>query len=202
MEVDLRLNADFEAAGETTFACTLGKKTEFRFTWMGVVLSAHDMILGKRESKQITARFDAPGGQDTQRFWESDDPTVCGVDQDGYLKAGNGFGDTVVRVTFEEGGVSYTDECNVRVMVPVEKVKLGRSSVTLQPGGARQMKVTVSPRKATHKEVTWHTRDANVARVDRNGLVTAVAPGETTVYALTEDGHYKSSCTVTVGGGG
>ena len=34
--------------------------------------------------------------------------------------------------------------------------------------------------------------------VDENGVVTAVKSGITTVYALSDDGYYRSTCEVTV----
>ena len=203
VDMELRLHEDFDTAGDTNFNCTLGESTNFNFTWLGVTLSSHDMILKKRESKQITARFDAPLAQETPRVWESSDPTICEVDQDGYLKAGREFGDAVITVSFEtEDGTVYTDECIVRVKIPVEKATIDRRNITLQPGGTRQMKVTVSPKGATYKDVDWYTQDAEIAEVDQNGLVKAAVPGKTVIYAVTRDGYFYTSCNVTVAGGG
>ena len=50
----------------------------------------------------------------------------------------------------------------------------------------------------TVKSVTWYTEDPDIAKVDENGAVTGVAPGKTTVYALSDDGWFRASCEVTV----
>ncbi|MCR5042394.1 MAG: Ig-like domain-containing protein, partial [Clostridia bacterium] len=53
-------------------------------------------------------------------------------------------------------------------------------------------------KKPTVTTVTWHTTDETVVTVDGDGTVTAVGPGEATVFALSDDGYYRSSCAVTV----
>ena len=53
-------------------------------------------------------------------------------------------------------------------------------------------------KKPTVRTVSWFTTDENVATVDENGTVTAVGPGKATVYALSDDMYYRSSCEVTV----
>ena len=198
--LDLRLNPDLENL-DTTFTCTLGESTEFKCTWPAVYLSNHEMTLDRRADSQLTARIDAPEGQKTPLTWISSDPEICAVDQDGYLKAGHAFGEAVITASFTLGGKTYEDSCDIHVKVPAEKVSLNRRSLRLDTGETKQLKATVSPGKATYRDVTWHTESPGVAAVDENGLVTALAPGETAVYAVTVDGYYRASCRITVGGG-
>ena len=57
----------------------------------------------------------------------------------------------------------------------------------------------VMPEDATDKTVTWTSSNTNVATVDNNGLVTAVAAGSATITATTNDGtNLSASCEVTV----
>ncbi|MBQ6066796.1 MAG: Ig-like domain-containing protein, partial [Clostridia bacterium] len=60
------------------------------------------------------------------------------------------------------------------------------------------LKATVSPRKASVQTVTWYSEDESIARVDENGVVTAVAPGKTVIYALSDDGYFRASCKTEV----
>lgn len=201
LEMDLRVDPALEDIN-TRLSCTLGESTNFSFTWPAVVLSAKETTMNKRASSQLTARVDAPKGQETPLVWQSSDPAVCAVDGDGYLKAGRDFGEAVISASFELDGVTYTGECAVHVKVPVEKNSLNREKLRLAPGETKQLKAKVSPNNAAYKDVVWYTEDGAVAAVDADGVVTAVAPGKTVVYALTVDGYYRSSCAVTVKGGG
>ena len=56
----------------------------------------------------------------------------------------------------------------------------------------------VSPGKATIQTVKWYSENEAIATVDENGVVTAIGKGEVIVYALSDDGYYRSTCEVTV----
>lgn len=55
-------------------------------------------------------------------------------------------------------------------------------------GGTLQLTATIVPAGATDPGVTWSAGTPAVATVDGNGLVTAVAPGQTTITATATDG--------------
>jgi hypothetical protein len=73
------------------------------------------------------------------------------------------------------------------------------TTMTLTVGATGQITATVKPENATNKKVNWTTSDADVATVDLNGKVTAVAVGTATVTATSAaDSTKKASCVVTV----
>ena len=199
--LDLTLEPQFSNLGDTTLSITAAQSETFRFTWPAAVLSSRERTMEPKGNSQLTVRLDAPDGQDTPHTWSSSDENVCSVDQEGYLKAGKEPGEAVISVSFELGGKTITDECLIKVKVPAEKNKLNRRSLKLDAGDTKQLKATVTPRNASYKEVTWHSENPDIAAVSGNGLVTALAPGQAVVYALSVDGFYRSSCTVTVMGG-
>ena len=65
--------------------------------------------------------------------------------------------------------------------------------LTLLVGETAELKATVEPMVLADKSVTWSSEDASVATVDENGVVTAVASGETKIIAT-------SNATKTVSG--
>ena len=65
-------------------------------------------------------------------------------------------------------------------------------------GDSETLNATVQPDKATNKNVTWSSDNADVATVDEYGKVTAVAVGKATITVTTEDGGKEATCTVTV----
>lgn len=76
-------------------------------------------------------------------------------------------------------------------VTPVEKtLKSKGESFTLTP--------IVTPDNATNKNVTFKSSDTTVAKVDKNGVVTAVSNGTATITATTEDGSKTAVCKVTV----
>ena len=78
-------------------------------------------------------------------------------------------------------------------------IELNETSAELTEGETLQLTATVLPEEATDKTVTWTSCDEAVATVDSTGLVTAIAPGETTITATTNDGSdLSASCVVTV----
>ena len=62
-----------------------------------------------------------------------------------------------------------------------------------------QLTATVTPDTISDKSITWESADPSVATVDANGLVTAVANGETTITATPNAGGTAGIATVIVG---
>ena len=82
--------------------------------------------------------------------------------------------------------------------VAVTGVALDKTEVTLNALETLQLTATVAPAEATVKDVTWGSSDENVATVDENGLVTAVAAGNATITVTTVEGGYTATCALTV----
>jgi uncharacterized protein YjdB len=82
--------------------------------------------------------------------------------------------------------------------VAVADVALNTAEEQLEVGKTFQLVATVSPEDAENKAVTWASADASIASVDANGLVTAVAKGETTITVTTVDGGKTASAKIVV----
>ena len=107
-------------------------------------------------------------------------------------------GDTLTFKTdrFSVYAIAYTEQNEV--VVPA-KVTLNLTQATLtSKGGTTQLTATVEPGDAANKNVTWTSSNPEVATVDANGVVTAVANGTATITATTEDGGFSTSVTITV----
>ena len=74
--------------------------------------------------------------------------------------------------------------------VPVTGVSLDLESVTLIIGETKRLTAIITPEDATNKHVVWEAADGveNVASVEENGLVTAIAVGSEVIRVTTEDG--------------
>jgi len=92
----------------------------------------------------------------------------------------------------------YTSkQCNAK------SVELSKSSLTLKVGKSETLKTTVKGVKSGRKVlqharlVRYYSSDANVAKVNKNGKITAVGKGSCTVYAVANNG-VRSKVTVKV----
>lgn len=88
--------------------------------------------------------------------------------------------------------------------VAVTGVAVSPTSTTLTAVGAtKSLIATISPSNATNKAVNWKSSDDEIATINTNGVVTAVANGTVTITATTVDGNHvgNSSITVSIGTG-
>ena len=75
---------------------------------------------------------------------------------------------------------------------------LNKSSLSLPVGRSEQLIATISPAGATDKTVSWSSDNTDVATVDSDGFVTAVAAGSAIITAMTKDGNLTATCSITV----
>ncbi len=112
------------------------------------------------------------------------------------LKAG------VVTITASHGELKASVEVTVNPKEPetiaVTGVTLDQKTLSLETGGTATLTATIAPEGATNQDVTWSSSNEEVATVDKDGKVTAVAAGEATITVTTKDGEFTASCKVTV----
>ena len=83
--------------------------------------------------------------------------------------------------------------------VSVTDVRLDQPELTITVGDADvKLVATVTPDNATDKTVNWASDKAEVATVDNQGSVHAVAPGDATITVTTVDGGMTATCAVKV----
>lgn len=81
--------------------------------------------------------------------------------------------------------------------IPVTGVLLNETSGTIQVGDNVALVATVEPSTATNKIVTWNSSDESIATV-KNGVVTALSEGNTTITVTTVDGGFTATYSLTV----
>lgn len=93
--------------------------------------------------------------------------------------------------------LEYTnnDQTDLSVVVPVTGISLNKNETTIARGATEQLTATVEP-EGTGSTVAWSSDNEEVAKVDQNGLVTAVGKGTANITATA--GGQSASCAVTV----
>ena len=88
-------------------------------------------------------------------------------------------------------GLSTTTK--VTVTTKVESITLDKTEGILNVGNTVTITATVAPEVATNPAVTWSSSDESVATVNETGKVTAVAVGNATITATSEDDRSVSA---------
>lgn len=162
-------------------------------------LNTNDYFVDYLEYKILPENSD-----ETDVVWESDNPKVAMVSEDGQVTA-NGVGTTTVRC-YIEANPSLSATCTINVKGKDSEV-VNVSSITLNPdidlkieeGSSYAIKATVAPSNATNRSVKWVSSSPDVATVDDSGNVTALKAGSTMITCTAVDGSgVSASCPVTV----
>lgn len=82
--------------------------------------------------------------------------------------------------------------------ISVTGVAISPKTTSIEVAGTTKLESTVAPSTATNKSVSYKSSDEAVATVSRNGTVTGVSEGETTITVTTQDGNKTDTATVTV----
>ena len=200
MTVDGALDflGEFASVGSAKVGACVSDAKICRFTWPGLSLDQKTMNLGFGDTDNLIATLICDDPTQYGATWTSSDESVVSVDDEGYLKAGKEPGKATITAEYEFGGKTFSDSCEVSVLNAVESIRLSRRHMKLAVGGTGTLKAIFSPGKATVKTVKWYSENESVATVDENGVVTAVSPGKAVIYALSDDGYFRSSCEVNV----
>ena len=84
-------------------------------------------------------------------------------------------------------------------IIPVSSIILDQTAITLRMNTNQKLTATVSPIDASNQALTWKSGDKSIVTVDKNGIITPVGPGQTTVTVTAKDGSgVKATCRVTV----
>ncbi len=193
---NITFTGELASLGKRTCSFALDDEYNYSFTYTAVELSEEILDMEKKSTEPLLATIYAPMG--TEVTWSSSDETFATVDEDGYVSSNKELGSAVITASFELNGITYSDSCEVNVKVSADGISISNKRLSLNIGDSAELTATVKPKKATIKDVTWHTEDESIAIVDENGKVTAVGAGEVKVYALSVDGYYKASCKITV----
>lgn len=87
-----------------------------------------------------------------------------------------------------------------KIKVTSVKLKNIESSIILEPGKSKTIKVSVAPSNATNKKIKWTSNKPNVVSVTSKGKIKGLKEGKATITATANDGSKKKAkLSVTVG---
>ena len=86
-------------------------------------------------------------------------------------------------------------------LLPIQSIDFDKEKIELRIGSKSVLQTYLQPFNAEYENISWSSTNENVATVSPKGVITAVAPGTTTITATveTEKGaDCSASCIVTV----
>ncbi len=139
----------------------------------------------------------APADTDnTKLTYTSSNSAVATVSSTGMI-TGVKAGSATITVKTTDGS-NITKTCKVTVSNAVTGVKLNKTSAALKVGKTLALKATVSPSKASNKDVTWKSSDKTIATVSSTGVVTGKKAGKAVITVTTKDGKKTATSKITV----
>ena len=200
--VKVKTEQGFEREYQMTFR-TLSPRND---SFMWIYYSTSSLSLG--EEMQLYTKYSKYGEYFNFDFsyepdvqWESSDPTIATVDENGLLTA---VGDGKVTITAKLRGTSLSATTGEIICrgIPVTSVSINSdASTTMQIGSTQQLTAAVAPANATNQNVTWSSSNEQVLTVSETGLVTAVGAGSASITATVDDksnGVKTASVTIMV----
>ncbi len=163
----------------------------------GVSLSPENLTLKPGESASLTATVLPNTAVNRNIRWDSSDPSVASVDQNGTVTAYRS-GTAVITVTTEESGFTASTTVTVGAgAITSMYFSGGEISIPLPGGVDLASMLIVEPEGANLDDLQWSSSDSSVASVS-NGYVNAESAGTATITATASNG-VSASISVKVG---
>ena len=145
-----------------------------------LAINGSNIVIARGEEYQLRSNY-IKGVE-----WYSSNDKVATVSSSGLVK-GISNGDAIISVVNSYGRID-TIKVNVKGSgIPVSKIVLNKSEVSIRPGGSYKITYTLLPSNATNKEITWETNDSRIATVNKDGTIIGLRSGETTIIGYTSN---------------
>lgn len=165
----------------------------------GILLSKQNIALEITDKIKIDAIINPDNATNKKVIWQSENPNIAEVDDNGNITGVN-EGNTAVTAKTEDG--NFSASCNVTVNL--KGLRLTISDIKMLPNTEELIWVLYSTSDKAYVNATWSSSNPNVARVTGDGagtnsaVIKALSIGTTIITATSADGSKQASCTVVV----
>lgn len=156
----------------------------------GVSLDQSQLTMTVGDTAVLTAKVAPDNAADKTIAWYAEDSKIANVDGNGKVTA-LAEGQSKITVVTKDG--SYKATCAVTVTkkepvdIPVDSVVIQKTADSIETGSTLPLTASVKPDNATNKNVKWSSSSESTATVDKDGTVTAKAPGDVVIMAIPEN---------------
>ena len=163
-----------------------------------------DLLLCNDKEKgmaKLTYTYEPADADNPTVTWSSSNENVVTVDEYGNVLAIGAGNAKITAVSNEPQNHKKpcSAVCNVTVKQGVTEIGLSEQSMTLKVGKRARLQVSYMPKNAANKKAVWESSDETVAKVDKNGNITAVAEGSAVITCTSvDDSNVSAVCIVNV----
>lgn len=143
------------------------------------------------ESVKLNASAYPSNAEDNTILWESSDTSVAIVDSNGNL-ATVGIGTVTISAKTSRGTTSEYDltveaiEAESIEIYAIDNETRGRcENLEFEVGDKIELQAIVLPENTTDASIEWMVDNTEIAKVDKNGMLTMLSPGKVVVTAKT-----------------
>jgi uncharacterized protein YjdB len=166
-----------------------------------VRLSQAVLMLQIGQTETIETTVLPNSATDKSVTWSSNNTSVATINANGLVTA-KAAGTAEITVKTNDGDKMATRIVSVYqpgVKIPTTGLTLNKEAMLIGININMPLEAKIYPPNATNQNVVWKSGDESIAKVNANGIVTGVTPGDVEIWAVTVDGDYPSSpCKVTV----
>ncbi|MBR5752385.1 MAG: Ig-like domain-containing protein [Clostridia bacterium] len=191
-------------AGECEiFASCLGAAASCRVQVNGRMMTDASLTQGSMnglagESARIEYFFAPPDASPASFTWTSSDESVARVDARSGVVSFISQGTALISGAASDGSGLYLELPVTVSEIPVRALWLDADELTLSSGDKYALSYTVYPSYASYAEAEFESSDESVARVDENGVVTALRAGSADIFVTAGRGEYAVTRSVSV----
>lgn len=174
---------------------------------IGISLSISDFEMVAKDTLElkniVSVNYNPSNASFPDVTWASNNTAVATVSvvKEKLIIAAIAQGEAVITATTIEGNnlkASFLINVEPLVPVPATGVTLAPAKTMMVVDDVLKLTATIAPAGATHRKLTWESNDTDVATVDDEGNVTAIAPGTVKITVTTVDGGFKASSDIEV----
>ncbi len=157
--------------------------------------AALSITIGNTE--KLTATILPEDASNKNITWSSSNTDIATVDAEGNVTA-IAEGTVAIKVTSDENDqISSTSTITVEAStVEVTEIKVTPETLSIVIGNITQLTATVLPENASNQNVNWSSSNMNIATVDANGTINAIAQGTVTITTTSVGNPEISDSTV------
>lgn len=186
------------SAGTATIKCTAPNgvtascTVQVTVALSSIVLDNSELTVNIGETSKLVATFEPENATVTEIVWQTSDPKIVGVDQNGNLTA-VGVGEAIISASTPDG--ELTASCIVTVIDPSVSIGFESTDITLKLGSEVDDHITLIPivtPENPNETFTWSSSNDKIVSVSASGIIRAKELGTAVITVKCSSGAVAS----------
>ena len=157
-------------------------------------LSTEKTTINKNETAKLNIEIKPQDANKERITLTSSNPNIIKVDNEGNIFALKG-GKATITAKAPNG---VTETITLEVYSKVENMELDIDKISLFKNDSYDLKVSIYPDDASNKNISFSSKNSDIAKVTKEGKITGVKEGKTEILAKSEDSGIERLVEVTV----